>query len=214
MGWLGGSKRILNDGSELTVGSTQATRDIYTVSRLNREARTLLERELGAVWIEGEISNLARPRSGHWYFSLKDDAAQTGCAMFKSRNSLLGFEPREGHHVIARVRVGLYEPRGDFQLVVEHMELAGEGLLRIKFEQLKKKLAAEGLFALECKQELPAWPSRIGIVTSPSGAAIRSADAILQLKSCSIQHRYKAPMQRRNWSAQSSRRTDAMSATY
>lgn len=187
MGWPCAGKRILNDGSQLAVGSTQATRDIYTVSRLNREARTLLERELGAVWIEGELSNLARPRSGHWYFSLKDDAAQTRCAMFKSRNKLLGFEPSEGSHVIARARVGLYEPRGEFQLVVEHMELAGEGMLRVKFEQLKRKLSAEGLFAIESKQELPTWPNRIGIVTSPSGAAIRDIVTVLGRRNPAIE---------------------------
>ncbi len=187
MGWPGAGKRILSDRSQLAVGSTPATRDIYTVSRLNREARTLLERELGAVWIEGELSNLARPRSGHWYFSLKDDAAQTRCAMFKSRNKLLEFEPREGSHVIARARVGLYEPRGEFQLIVEHMEPAGEGVLRIKFEQLKRKLSAEGLFAIDIKQELPAWPNRIGIVTSPSGAAIRDIVTVLGRRNPAIE---------------------------
>lgn len=187
MGWPGAGKRILNDASQLGGGGRPASRDIYTVSRLNREARSLLERELGAVWIEGEISNLARPRSGHWYFSLKDEAAQTRCAMFKSRNSLLGFEPSEGNHVIARARVGLYEPRGEFQLVVEHMEPAGEGMLRIKFEQLKRKLSAEGLFAVERKQTLPAWPTRIGIVTSPSGAAIRDIVSVLGRRNPAIE---------------------------
>jgi len=187
MGWPSAGKRILHDRSELSVGDRQIARDIYTVSRLNREARTLLERELGTVWIEGELSNLARPRSGHWYFSLKDEAAQARCAMFKSRNALLGFEPREGIQVIARARVGLYEPRGEFQLVVEHMELAGEGMLRVKFEQLKRKLSAEGLFAIETKQELPDWPNRIGIITSLSGAAISDIVTVLRRRNPAIE---------------------------
>ena len=135
MGWPCAGKRILKDQFQFSAGSNQASRDIYTVSRLNREVKTLLERQLGGIWIEGELSNLTLARSGHWYFSLKDDGAQTSCAMFKSRNSLLGFKPSEGNHVILRARVGLYEPRGQFQLVVEHMELAGEGMLQIKFEQ-------------------------------------------------------------------------------
>lgn len=162
-------------------------RDIYTVSRLNREVRSLLEVQIGSIWIEGEISNLARPRSGHWYFSLKDEAAQTRCAMFRSRNGLVAFQPGDGVHVIARARVGMYEPRGEFQLVVEHMELAGEGLLRLKFEQLKRKLAAEGLFEADHKQELPWWPLRIGVITSPSGAAIRDIVSVLKRRNPSIE---------------------------
>lgn len=161
-------------------------RDVYTVSRLNGEARALLEREFGSIWIEGELSNLARPRSGHWYFSLKDSAAQARCAMFRSRNALVGFEPGEGMHVLARARVGMYEPRGEFQLVVEHLELAGEGMLRLKFEQLKRRLAAEGLFDETHKIELPVWPARIGVVTSPSGAAIRDILTVLKRRNPAI----------------------------
>ena len=118
-------------------------RDIFTVSRLNREARGLLERGFGSVWLEGEISNLSRPASGHWYFSLKDDAAQVRCCMFRSRNHLVRLPVVDGAKVVARGRVSLYEARGEFQVVVEHIEEAGEGLLRRRFEELKQRLAAE-----------------------------------------------------------------------
>ncbi len=154
-------------------------REIYTVTRLNRAVRQVLEREFGLVWVEGEISNLARPASGHLYFSLKDADAQVRCAMFRARNSLLGFAPTNGLHVVAHARLGLYEPRGEYQLVVEHLEPAGEGLLRLKLEALKRKLAAEGLFAAERKRALPAWPRAIGVVTSASGAALRDIVHVL-----------------------------------
>jgi len=156
------------------------TRDIYTPSRLNREARGLLERGFGSVWIEGEISNLSRPSSGHWYFSLKDAGAQLRCAMFRQRNLLAKFSPKDGSHVLARGRVSLYEPRGDYQFLVDYIEEGGEGALRRQFEQLKAKLAQEGLFAAERKRQLPAWPRRIGVITSPTGAAIRDILHILQ----------------------------------
>ncbi len=148
-------------------------REVFTISRLNREARALLERGLGSVWLEGEISNLSRPGSGHWYFSLKDEAAQVRCAMFRQRNLLVRFAVRDGSHVLARGRVSLYEARGEFQVVVEHLEEAGEGLLRRRFEELKRKLDAEGLFDSRHKQPLPRLPRRIGVITSPTGAAIR-----------------------------------------
>ncbi len=148
-------------------------RDVYTVARLNREARLLLERGFGGLWLEAEISNLARPGSGHWYFSLKDSEAQVRCAMFRQRNQLLGFTPRDGQKVLVRARVGLYEPRGEYQLIVDHMEDAGLGALKRQFEELKARLAAQGLFAVERKRALPALPRRIGIVTSPTGAAVR-----------------------------------------
>ena len=147
--------------------------EVFSVSRLNREARLLLERGLGSVWLEGEVSNLSRPASGHWYFSLKDEAAQVRCAMFRQRNLLVRFPVRDGARVLARGRVGLYEPRGEFQVVLEHLEEAGEGLLRRRFEELKSRLAAEGLFDTRHKQPLPALPRRIGVITSPTGAAIR-----------------------------------------
>ncbi len=155
-------------------------REVYTVTRLNREVRTLLERSLGTLWLEGEISNLARPASGHWYFSLKDDAAQVRCAMFRQRNSGIRFPVRDGLQVLVRARVGLYEPRGEFQLVVDHLEEAGEGALRRRFEQLKRKLADEGLFDARHKQPIPRLPRRIGVVTSPSGAAIRDVLSVLR----------------------------------
>jgi exodeoxyribonuclease VII large subunit len=153
--------------------SSRAERDIYTVSRLNREVRVLLERGFGSLWIEAEISNLARPSSGHWYFSLKDAGAQVRCCMFRQRNMLALFAPRDGQKVLVRARVGLYEPRGEFQLVVEIMEDAGLGALKRQFEELSARLAAEGLFAVERKRALPRLPRRIGIITSPTGAAVR-----------------------------------------
>jgi exodeoxyribonuclease VII, large subunit len=162
------------------------TRDIYTPSRLNREARTLLERGLPALWLEGEISNLSRPSSGHWYFSLKDEAAQLRCAMFRQRNLMTRFTPRDGSHVLVRGRVSLYEQRGDYQFIADYMEEAGEGALRQRFELLKVKLAAQGLFAIEHKKPLPRLPRRIGVITSPTGAAIRDVLHILRRRFCAI----------------------------
>jgi len=148
-------------------------RKIYTISQLNGEVRLLLERGLSVVWVEGELSNLSQPSSGHWYFSLKDRAAQIRCAMFRQRNIAVAFQPRSGQQVLARGRVSVYEARGDYQLLVEHLEEAGIGALRREFEKLKVKLAAEGLFALENKRSVPTFPRRIGVVTSPTGAALR-----------------------------------------
>ncbi len=139
----------------------------------------LLERGLGVVWVEGELSNFSQPSSGHWYFSLKDRDAQVRCAMFRLKNAALGFTPKAGQQVLVRGRISLYEPRGDYQLIAEHMEEAGVGALKREFERLKVKLAAEGLFALERKRSLPRFPRRIGVVTSPSGAAIRDILHIL-----------------------------------
>jgi exodeoxyribonuclease VII large subunit len=154
--------------------------EVYTVSRLNRDARLLLERGLGSLWLEGELSNLSRPASGHWYFSLKDESAQVRCAMFRQRNLLVRLPVRDGLRVLVRGRVGLYEPRGEFQFVVEHLEEAGEGQLRRRFEELKQRLAAEGLFDARHKQPLPRLPRRIGVVTSPTGAAIRDILHVLR----------------------------------
>jgi exodeoxyribonuclease VII large subunit len=150
-----------------------ANRDVYSVSRLNREVRVLLERGFGSLWLEGEVSNFARPSSGHWYFSLKDAAAQVRCCMFRQRNMLCGFTARDGQKVLVRARIGLYEPRGEYQLIIDHMEDAGLGALKRQFEELSARLAAEGLFAPERKRPLPVLPKRIGVITSPSGAAIR-----------------------------------------
>jgi len=155
-------------------------RDIYTVSRLNREVRALLEGSFPLLWVEGEISNLARPASGHLYFSLKDGDCQVRCAMFRSRNMLLNFRPENGAQVLLRARVGLYEGRGDFQLLIESMQPAGNGRLQLEFEQLKRRLASEGLFDEADKQPLPALPRRIGVITSPSGAAIRDILSVIR----------------------------------
>ncbi len=154
-------------------------RDVYTVSRLNREVRVLLERGFGSLWLEAEISNFARPSSGHWYFSLKDAAAQVRCAMFRQRNMACAFTPRDGQKVLVRARIGLYEPRGEYQLLVDHLEDAGLGALKRQFEELKNRLAAEGLFAAERKRALPALPRRIGVITSPTGAAVRDVLHVL-----------------------------------
>jgi exodeoxyribonuclease VII large subunit len=155
-------------------------RDVYSVGRLNREARMLLEGGLPALWIEGEISNFSSPASGHWYFTLKDRDAQVRCAMFRARNQGTGFRPRDGQQVLLRGRVSVYEPRGDFQLIAEKMEDAGEGALRREFERLKAKLAAEGLFDASIKRPLPFMPRKIAVVTSPTGAAIRDVLHILR----------------------------------
>lgn len=161
-------------------GAPVEQREIYTPARLNREARLLIEHGFPPLWLEGEISNFSRPTSGHWYFSLKDDQAQLRCAMFRQRNLLTKFTPKDGMHVLARGRLSLYEPRGEYQFLVDHLEVAGEGALRLRFEQLKTKLAAEGLFDIARKRELPKCPRRIGVVTSPTGAAIRDILNILK----------------------------------
>ncbi len=158
----------------------QTSRDIYSISRLVRETRTILEGSFPLVWVEGEISNLARPASGHIYFSLKDEAAQVRCAMFRSKRQRLRFQPTNGQQVLIRARVSLYEARGEFQLIAEHMEPAGEGALRLAFERLKEKLAAEGLFDAGRKKNLPLLPQQIGLITSPSGAAVRDLLSVLK----------------------------------
>lgn len=155
-------------------------RDIYSVSRLNREVRHLLEEGFARIWLEGELSNIARPSSGHLYFTLKDAGAQIRGAMFRNRNQALRFRPEEGMQVLVRAKVSLYEPRGDYQLIVEHMELAGAGDLQRAFEQLRQQLAAEGLFDDEHKLPLPRLPGRIGVITSPSGAALHDVLSVLQ----------------------------------
>lgn len=172
---------------DLLSGSVEEpTRRVYTPSRLNREVRTMLERGLATVWLEGEISNLSRPTSGHWYFSLKDESAQLRSAMFRQRNLGVSFVPKDGMQVLARGRVSLYEPRGDYQFIADHLEEAGEGALRRRFEQLKARLAAEGLFDTARKRQLPKLPRRIGVVTSPTGAAVRDVLNILRRRFPSI----------------------------
>jgi exodeoxyribonuclease VII large subunit len=150
-----------------------------TVSQLNRKAKTLLEQGIAKLWVEGEISNLSRPASGHIYFSLKDDKAQVSAAWFRQRQRgpAIGF--KNGDKVLAFGRVSLYEARGNYQLIVEEMEPAGEGVLKQRFDALKRKLLGEGLFDEDRKQALPPLPSRIGVITSPSGAAIRDIISVL-----------------------------------
>ena len=152
---------------------------IWTVSALNFEVKTLLSRGLGTLWIEGEISNFARPASGHWYFTLKDDRAQCRAAMFRGRNSRVGFQPSNGQKVLLRAQVTLYEARGEYQLVVDHLEDAGVGELMRRYEQLKVKLKQEGLFDAGLKKTLPAHPRRIALVTSATGAAIRDVLSVI-----------------------------------
>jgi exodeoxyribonuclease VII large subunit len=162
------------------VASSVAPREVYTPSSLTRFVRDLLEDALPLIWVEGEISNFSKPASGHLYFTLKDGGAQVRCAMFKPRSTWLRFKPADGMHVLARVRVSLYEARGEFQLIVDSLEQAGEGALQRAFEQLKARLAAEGLFDAHLKRALPRFPRRIGVITSPSGAAIRDVLSVLQ----------------------------------
>lgn len=152
---------------------------VLTPSQLNTLARDLLESAFPLIWVEGELGNVSRPSSGHLYFTLKDARAQVRCAMFKPKSTWLKFLPRDGLRVLARGRLTLYEARGDYQLVLDHMEEAGEGALRRAFDELKARLAAEGLFDAARKRPLPAFAARIGVITSPSGAAVRDVISVL-----------------------------------
>jgi exodeoxyribonuclease VII large subunit len=155
------------------------SRKALTPSQLNALARNLLEDAFPLIWVEGELGNLSRPSSGHLYFTLKDERAQVKCALFKPKSQWLTFTPREGLRVLARGRLTLYEARGDYQLILDTMEEAGEGALRRAFEQLKAKLQAEGLFDAARKRPLPAHVRRLGVLTSPSGAAVRDVLSVL-----------------------------------
>lgn len=168
------------DFSSQDLTSSVPNRKVMTVTELNRLARNALEQSFPLFWVSGEISNLTRAASGHWYFSLKDAGAQVRCVMFKGRNSYLDWTPKEGDKVEARATVTLYEARGDFQLTVEFLQRAGLGALFEAFEKLKAKLQQEGLFDATNKKPLPALPKRIGIVTSPDAAALR--DVLTTLK--------------------------------
>jgi exodeoxyribonuclease VII large subunit len=161
-------------------------RDVYTVTRLNHEARDLLELSLGALWVEGEVSNLSRPPSGHLYFTLKDASSQVRCALFRNQARLLRGPPRDGQKVLVRARPSLYTARGDFQLLVELLEDYGAGDLRRAFEELKQRLLAEGLFDPARKRPLPAFPRRIGVVTSAAGAALHDILHVLGRRCPSI----------------------------
>ena len=161
------------------VTDSATRRKVYTVSRLNQEVQSLLESGFGTLWLQGELSNFSRPSSGHFYFTLKDSQAQIRCAMFKGRNRYVDFDPRSGDAVIVRGKLGLYAARGDFQLIVEHMEPAGEGRLQAAFEATKRKLDADGWFDVNNKRPLPTMPQTIGVVTSPTGAALRDVLHVL-----------------------------------
>lgn len=159
---------------------------IYSVTLLNQSVAQLLESTFAWIWVEGEISNLAQPASGHIYFSLKDAGAQVACAMFRGRNRSLNFRPENGQQVLLRARVSLYQPRGNYQLIVDRMEEAGDGALRRQFEELKTRLAGEGLFAEEHKQEIPELPRAIAIITSGSGAALHDVLSVIERRFPSI----------------------------
>lgn len=159
---------------------TSANRQVITVSELNRDAKRLLESEFPMLFVEGEISNLAQPSSGHWYFTLKDDKAQVRCAMFRNRNHMVRFKPRNGQQIVVRGRISLYEGRGEFQMIAEFLEDSGEGALRRAYEKLKQSLQEEGLFDETRKKPIPAMADHIAIVTSPSGAAIRDVITVMR----------------------------------
>ena len=159
--------------------STPSERQILSVSQLNRSVRHLIETQLPLLWVEGEISNFARPGSGHWYLTLKDDQAQVRCAMFRNANQRVAFQPANGTQVLVRCRAGLYEGRGEYQLVVEHMEEAGFGALQRKFEELKQQLSDEGLFDNQHKQPMPDSVRHIGVITSATGAAVKDILSVL-----------------------------------
>ncbi|HRO28684.1 MAG TPA: exodeoxyribonuclease VII large subunit, partial [Luteimonas sp.] len=159
--------------------SDAITGEILTPSQLNTLARSLLEDSFPLVFVEGELGNVSRPASGHLYFTLKDARAQVRCALFKPKSQWLPFQPREGMKVLARGRLTLYEARGDYQLILDSLEEAGEGALRRAFEQLKAKLQAEGLFDDARKRPLPAFVRRLAVITSPSGAAVRDVLSVL-----------------------------------
>ncbi len=159
---------------------SKPSQTVYTVSRLNREIRALLEQGFASLILTGEISNFIAPASGHWYFSLKDDKAQIKAAMWRGNNRNQSYRPINGAQVTVKARVSLYEPRGDYQLIVEHMEPAGEGQLKQEFDALKMRLAAEGLFSSAYKKPLPQNINRIGVITSPTGAAIKDILTVLK----------------------------------
>jgi len=176
--------------------ATSSQRQVFTVSQLNRKVKGLLEIHLPLIWIEGEISNFTCPRSGHWYFTLKDEQAQVRAAMFKGRNQSVKTRPKEGDKVLIRARVSLYEGRGDYQLIAEHMETAGLGLLQQQFEELKLKLHQQGLFNEAHKKPFPRIPKHIAVVTSPSGAAIQDVLSVLARRFLS---KTSGPLTTRPW---------------
>ncbi|MDS1995775.1 exodeoxyribonuclease VII large subunit [Vibrio parahaemolyticus] len=165
---------------------SKTNQNIFTVSRLNAEVRLLLENEMGIVWLVGEISNFSAPVSGHWYLTLKDSRAQVKCAMFRGNNRRVTFKPANGNQVLVKARLSLYEPRGDYQLIIDSMQPEGDGRLQQEFEELKMKLAAEGLFAQTNKLPLPEHPKRVGIITSKTGAALYDILDVLKRRDPSL----------------------------
>ena len=164
----------------------QIAREVLSVSDLNRCAKDLLERSFPLLWVSGEVSNLRRYDSGHWYFSLKDAGSQVRCVMFRDKNQYLDWEPRDGMQVDVRALVTLYQARGDFQLNVETIRPSGRGTLFEAFEQLKEKLGKEGLFDPARKKPLPVFPRQIGIITSPAAAALHDVLSTLRRRMSSI----------------------------
>jgi exodeoxyribonuclease VII large subunit len=164
-----------------------STQHILQVSELTRKVKFMLESEFYTVWLTGEISNLVCASSGHWYLSLKDSKSQVRCAMFKMANKRVRLSPQNGQQVLVKAKVSLYEPRGDFQLIIEQMEDAGEGLLRQKYQQLKDKLTAEGVFSLANKKAIPTHIKRVAVITSPTGAAVRDIITVFNRRNPSIE---------------------------
>lgn len=162
---------------------SQSNQNIYTVSRLNSEVRLLLENEMGIVWLLGEISNFSAPVSGHWYLTLKDSRAQVKCAMFRGNNRHVRFKPQNGNQVLVKARLSLYEPRGDYQLIIDSMQPEGDGLLQQQFDELKMRLAGEGLFSQANKSPLPEHPRTVGVITSKTGAALHDILDVLRRRS-------------------------------
>lgn len=165
----------------------QTRSDIFTVSKLNRFAKHILESEIGSIWLSAEISNFVAASSGHWYFTLKDSRAQVKAAMFKGSNRKTRFRPKEGDKVLVRGDISVYEARGDYQLIATHLEPDGLGDLKQQFEALKAKLAAQGLFSQERKTLIPEKPARVGVITSATGAAIKDVLSVLQRRNPAIE---------------------------
>ena len=165
---------------------TSENSGIYSVSQLNQSVRQLLKQQIGRIWLSAEISNFSQPASGHWYFTLKDEKAQVRAAMFRGQNIRVNFRPQNGQQVLVRTAVSLYEPRGEYQLIIENIQPAGDGLLQQQFEILKQQLAAEGLFAQQYKQALPTPTKCLGVITSATGAALHDILNILKRRDPSL----------------------------
>ena len=156
-----------------------SNREILSISELNKTVKGLLETEFSFIYVEGEISNFSRPSSGHWYFTLKDEKAQIRCAMFRTQNRSVPFEPKNGQQVVLYGKITLYEGRGDFQIITSSLELSGDGELRRSFERLKASLQKEGFFDQQKKKAIPKFPKKIAVITSPSGAAIKDIFSVV-----------------------------------